>query len=134
MMRRTIDGVIPLAATIAAWPTALGLIPMPPSVVAYIGAPVAQLWMATLAVSFTSVVAGVVVSKRHPNAAFGLEAVPYSYVGALFFIHVIALATANGISAWANCWWELGLVAYFYSRCVELWIALHKARRKESPR
>jgi hypothetical protein len=96
VMRRIVDGAIPVCAAIAAIPTALGLMPLPPSMLAFTGMAIARTWMATLAVSFTLISVGVAISKQRLDAAFWLEAIPFSYVGTIFALHVVALFAVNG--------------------------------------
>jgi hypothetical protein len=131
VMRRIVDGAIPVCAAIAAIPTALGLMPLPPSMLAFTGMAIARTWMATLAVSFTLISVGVAISKQRLDAAFWLEAIPFSYVGTIFALHVVALFAVNGTSAWANGWWELGIVCYCYARFSELFLALRRSRRRQ---
>jgi hypothetical protein len=130
MMRRIVDGAIPVCAAVGTWPSALGLITLPPALVTFLGPSLAWAWALTIAVSFTSITVGVAISKQHPGAAFFLEAIPFSYVGSVFALHAAALFATNGIGrAWAVAWWEIGIVAYFFARDVELLITLRRLRR-----
>jgi hypothetical protein len=85
-------------------------------------------WLLALSIGFTTITAGVVVSKQHPAAAFTLEAVPFSFIGTLFAVQVVASFHTTGSSAWAVAWWEVGIALYCYARAFELWRALRAAR------
>lgn len=133
-MKRIIDGALPGCAAIATVPLAAHLIPLPPSMVAFVGDPIAWAWAVTMALSFTSITIGVAVSKQHPKHAFALQAIPLSYIGVVFLVHVVALFAINGWTAWAAGWWEIGLIIYFFARTVEVWKALQTAKRLERER
>lgn len=134
MMRRIVDGALPVCAAIAGWPATLGVLPLPPSMLLFVGPAIARAWMATMAISFTAITVGVVVSKHRPDLAFKLEAIPFSFVGMIFGLHVVALFAVNGLTAWATGWWEMGIIAYFYARCAELWITLRRIRQLSQER
>lgn len=134
MIRRSVDICIPAAAAVGTWGPALHLVPMPPSMNQYAGSLATYIWLATLALSFTAISVGVVLSKRNPAAAFRLEAIPFSYVGLIFCIHVIALFYVNGLAAWSAGWWEIGIVGYCVFRGIELYDSLTKARLLERER
>jgi len=128
-MKRVIDGAIPACAAVGTLPIALRLVPVPPSLTPFLGFWAAWAWCLTMTISLSSIVVGVAISKRHPRRAFGFEAVPLSYVGIIFLIHVVALFARNGLDAWATGWWEIGFIVYFFGRAFEVWRALQIAKR-----
>lgn len=128
-MRRIVDITIPACAAIAAWPPVLHITPLPTAMVAYVGVTAAWVWSLALGIGFTSITIGVVISKQHPAAAFTLEAIPYSAIGAVFALHVVALFASIGIRAWTAGWWEVGIAAYCFARAAEMWLALRTVRK-----
>jgi hypothetical protein len=130
MMKRTIDGAIPGCAAIGTLPIVVTAIPLPPSLVEFAGYWVAWWWCLAIGLSFTSITIGVVISKHHPRQAFPLQAIPLSFVGIIFAIHAVGLFWANGWTAWASGWWEIGLIIYFFARAYEVWKALRMAKQQ----
>lgn len=128
-MRRAIDLAIPACAAIGCWPYALRIFPLPPSIGALLGESWGWVWAATVALSFTLISVGVIISKRNPASAFWLAAIPFSYIGAIFGIIVVALFTLGPISrVWSTALFDLGIALYCFGRDWELFTALQRSK------
>lgn len=131
-MRRIVDGVLPVCAAIALWPLALRIFPIPESLANLVGEDVAWIWCLSMALSFTSITVGVIISTTRPATAFWLQVIPLSYAGIWFTVFIVGIVLAFGlVRTWQNVWWELGIAGYFFARSMELFNALREAKRLE---